>query len=130
MDRQPIPEPDRRAFLRRSAAGLAALAVGHAVRAAPADKGKPTAFQIACMTLPYAPFPLQRALTGIKEAGYRYVAWGTTHKEADGQQAPVMPPDAPPDRAKELGRRCRDPGREPPLMSAGVYPEAADHPGG
>ena len=128
MDRQPIPEPDRRAFLRRSAAGLAVLVAGQsAARAAPADKGKPTTFQIGCMTLPYAPFPLQRALTGIKEAGYHYVAWGTTHKEADGQQAPVLAADAAPDRAKELGRRCRDLGLETPMMFSGVSPDAANH---
>ena len=35
----------------------------------------PTEFQVACMTLPYSRFPLQRALTGIKSAGYDYVAW-------------------------------------------------------
>src|SRR4051812_38867777 len=107
MNRNPAPEPDRRAFLRRSAAGLVALLAGHtAARAAPADKGKPTALPIACMTLPYAAFPLQRALTGIKDAGYRYVAWGTTHKETDGPPVPVLAADAAPDRAKELGRRC------------------------
>jgi sugar phosphate isomerase/epimerase len=93
----------------------------------PPDKGKPTTFQIACMTLPYAQFPLQRALTGLQGAGYRYVAWGTTHQEANGKPAPVMPPDAPPERAKELGRRCRDLGLEPLMMFSGVYPDAANH---
>ena len=38
---------------------------------------KATEFQIACMTLPYSHFPLERALQGIQDAGYRYVAWGT-----------------------------------------------------
>jgi len=47
-------------------------------------KGKPTEFQHACMTLPYSGFPLERALTGIKSAGYRYVAWGVKHREANG----------------------------------------------
>src|SRR5262249_11156101 len=75
----------------------------------------------------YSQFSRQRALTGLKEAGYRYVAWGTSHKEADGKPAPVMPADAPPDRAKELGQRCRDLGLEPLLMFSGVYPEADDH---
>jgi sugar phosphate isomerase/epimerase len=86
----------------------------------------PTKFQIACMTLPYAQFPLARALSGIKEAGYQYVAWGTSHKEADGQQVPVMAADAPPHRAKDLARLCRDMGLEPLLMFSGVYPEAKD----
>src|SRR5438067_2239558 len=126
--RRLLPELDRRSFLRRSAAALAGLVASQAaVRAAPADKGQPTTFQIACMTLPYSQFPLQRALTGLKDAGYRYVAWGTTHKEADGQQVPVLAADAPPDRAKELGRRCRDLGLEPLMMFSGVSPDAANH---
>jgi hypothetical protein len=45
-----------------------------------------TKFQLACMTLPYGAFPLERALTGIKQAGYDFVAWGTSH-----QKKPVMP---------------------------------------
>jgi sugar phosphate isomerase/epimerase len=77
------------------------------------------------MTLPYSRFPLRRALTGIQGAGYRYVAWGTTHQEGSGRE-PVIAPDAPPDRAKELGRTCRDLGLEPLLMFSGVYPEAPD----
>jgi sugar phosphate isomerase/epimerase len=125
-------ELDRRSFLRRSAAGLAGLAaVPAAARAAANDplpgKGKLTTFQIACMTLPYSQFPLQRALTGLKAAGYRYVAWGTTHKESDGKPAPVMPADAPPERAKELGQRCHDLGLEPLMLFSGVYPDAPNH---
>ena len=69
-----------------------AVAVANMLRAA--DARQPTQFQIACMTLPYARFPLARALEGIKAAGYRYVAWGTTHEESAGQQVPVMPQDA------------------------------------
>jgi len=45
-------------------------------------------------------FPLDRALTGLKSAGFRHVAWGVTHKEADGEKH-VLDADAPPDRAKE-----------------------------
>jgi sugar phosphate isomerase/epimerase len=66
-------------------------------------------------------------MTGMRAAGYRYVAWATTHKEADGKPTPVIPPDAPPERAKELGRRCRDLGLEPLMMFSGIYPDAADH---
>jgi sugar phosphate isomerase/epimerase len=123
-NRGPRPESDRRAFLRQSALGLTALV---AAPGAAADKGQRTTFQVACMTLPYAQFPLRRALTGLKAAGYRYVAWGTTHKEADGKQVPVMSADAAPDRAKELGRQCRDLGLEPLMMFSGVYPDAANH---
>jgi sugar phosphate isomerase/epimerase len=78
------------------------------------------------MTLPYSRFPLQRALEGIKAAGYRYVAWGTTHNEGDGKSTPVMARDAAPEKAKELGRRCRDLGLEPVMMFSGVYPENKD----
>jgi len=78
------------------------------------------------MTLPYAQFPLERALTGIKSAGYSYVAWGTTHRERDGKEVPVVAPDAPPARAKDLAARCRDLGLAPLMMFSGVYPEAKD----
>ena len=51
-------------------------------RSRTANRGKPTRFQIACMTLPYSRFPSgSGARPGIKAAGYRYVAWGTTHQE-------------------------------------------------
>jgi sugar phosphate isomerase/epimerase len=132
---------DRRSFFERGAAVLAGLATdpcalraaveekraASATQAAPRARGKPTTFQIACMTLVYSQFPLERALTGIQTAGYRYVAWGTSHKEADGKPTPVMPPDAPPAQARELGKRCRDRGLEPVLMFSGVYPEASNH---
>ena len=118
---------NRRAFLK---AGLASMPAGAWHRlstqagAAPAQTKKPTNFQIACMTLPYSQFPLERALTGICSAGYRYVAWGTTHKEKDGREIPVIASDAPPAKAKELAARCRDLGLTPLMMFSGVYPEA------
>jgi sugar phosphate isomerase/epimerase len=113
---------DRRAFLQTGAAGLLA-APGKSQP--PADRPGRTRFQIACMTLPYSQFPLQRALTGLRDAGYRYVAWGTTHQE-NGQRVPVLGADAPPARARELAARCRDLGLEPLLMFSGVYPEVAN----
>lgn len=111
----------RRAFLAASTCAMAALP---AVAQPAAQSNKPTRFQIACMTLPYSAFPLQRALEGIRAAGYRYVAWGTSHREAGGKSAPVMPADAPPAQARELAARCRDMGLEPVMMFSGVYPEA------
>jgi sugar phosphate isomerase/epimerase len=116
------PTLDRRSFL---AAGLAAVAAApvSAQKDPPPARGKPTKFQIACMTLPYSQFPLERALSGIKEAGYRHVAWGTTHREDGGKSVPVMAPDAPPEKAKELGKRCRDLGLEPLMMFSMIYPE-------
>lgn len=126
----------RRTFVGVAAAGIAGLLLskprlaaagqGTAKRTEPAAKrGAPTKFQIACMTLPYSQFPLERALRGIKAAGYQYVAWGTSHRESDdAKSVPVMASDAPPAKAKELGQRCRDLGLEPVMMFSGIYPEA------
>lgn len=84
-----------------------------------------TRFQIACMTLPYSEFPLSRSLTGIRKAGFDYVAWGTAHRETTGgEKVPVMATDAPPAKAKALAGRCRDLGLEPVMMFSRVYPEA------
>ena len=122
---------DRRTWIRLGAAGLASTGFGGSVvggvwaqESANQAKGPPTKFQIACMTLPYSQYPLERALAGIKAAGYEFVAWGTTHKEAGESREPVMPTDAPPARAKELGQRCRDLGLVPVMMFSGIYPEA------
>ena len=125
----------RRQLFQFGAAGLMGLTLGKVVlaqqsttvKAQAVDKSKPTKFQIACMTLAYAPFPLERALTGLKAAGYRYIAWGTSHRESNGQRQPVMAEDAPPEKAKELGKRCRDLGLEPLMMFSGIYPEAKNH---
>jgi sugar phosphate isomerase/epimerase len=115
---------DRRSLLKFGAAAFSAAAVPLFARAAQdAAAGRPTEFQIACMTLPYSQFPLARELSGLKEAGYRYVAWGTQHVKAGGERVPVMPPDAPPERAKELAARCRDLGLEPLMMFSTIYPE-------
>lgn len=119
----------RRAFLKIGAGALPVLAWQGRTSAQPVpqSKGKnPTSFQLACMTLPYAEFPLQRALTGIQSAGFKYVAWGTTHKESGGKPVPVVAADAPPEKAKDLANRCRDLGLTPLLMFSGIYPEAKD----
>jgi sugar phosphate isomerase/epimerase len=105
--------PSRRDFL--------ALAAG-AAAAQPAPGL--TRFQIGCMTLPYSPFPLERALTGIKSAGYRYVAWGTSH-----ERKPILAVDDPPSRAAELAAHTRGLGLEPVMMFATVVleePTSAD----
>ncbi len=121
------PELSRRSFVKLGAAAVSSAALGRPAfcSAAPEPaRGKPTEFQVACMTLPYSAFPLQRALDGIKAAGYRYVAWGTRHQEAGGEQAPVMPAEAPPAKARELAKRCRGLGLEPLMMFSTIYPEA------
>jgi sugar phosphate isomerase/epimerase len=121
---------NRRTFL---AAGAAVLSAGFRPPLAtqppasqPGLAKTPTKFQIACMTLPYSRFPLRRALDGIKAAGYSFVAWGTTHNEGDQKNTPVLAADAPPEKAKELAKRCRDVDLEPVMMFSGVYPEAKD----
>lgn len=120
----------RRDFLRRSLITIPALAaLGASTPNLRADElaKKPTEFQLACMTLPYSTFPLQRALEGIKAAGYRYVAWGTSNKEVnEAKPVPVMPADAAPEKAKDLGKKCRDMGLEPVMMFSGIYPEHND----
>ncbi len=85
-----------------------------------------TRFQLACMTLPYSAFPMERALTGIAAAGYRYVAWGVNHRDASGTSRPMLAPDAPPADAAKLATRCRDLGLQPVMMFATVHLEAAN----
>ena len=118
----------RRSMLQIATGGIAGAVLAGglpaAVAADPKLSGK-TQFQIACMTLPYSQFPLKRSLTGIKSAGYDFVAWGTSHRETpDGKRIPVMPADAPPAKSKELGKQCRDLGLEPLMMFSMIYPEA------
>lgn len=109
----------RREFLAASAVAT----LSHLPVLATQAARRPTKFQIACMTLPYSRFPLTRALEGIKEAGFKYVAWGTTHLE-DGESVPVLAPDAAPARARDLASTCRDMGLEPVMMFSMIYPEA------
>jgi CubicO group peptidase (beta-lactamase class C family)/sugar phosphate isomerase/epimerase len=117
----------RRKSLVIGGAALVPLALrGTAAQEKAKAKEEPTKFQIACMTLPYSQYPLARALSGIKSAGFEYVALYTSHKEAgEAKTVPVMPPDGPLSRAKEIGQRCRDAGLKPLLMFSGIYPEDA-----
>lgn len=112
---------DRRGFLRLGAAGISGLALRSGLAQEP--KKTPTQFQVGCTTLPYAQYPLDRALKGIQSAGFKHVALYTTHKE-DGKPVPVIAPDDAPAKAKEVGQRCRDLGLEPSFMFSGIYPEA------
>ncbi|HSQ58048.1 MAG TPA: hypothetical protein VLM40_20150, partial [Gemmata sp.] len=110
---------------RREFLGTGALAATGGFALAQA-KAAATKFQIACMTLPYSRFPLARALKGIRDAGYQYVAWGTSHLEEGGKDVPVVASYAPPEKARELAKRCREMGLETVLMFSGIYPEAKD----
>ena len=135
-DRTPrVLHPPR--WLATSAAGVAALSAGpsrprrsetdaRADGPSSSERGKPTRFQIACMTLPYSPFPLDRALSGIKAAGYRYVAWGTTHRERGRARCRSSPPTPLPNGPRSSAGKCRDLGLEPLMMFSTVYPEADD----
>jgi len=117
---------NRRTMLKSSLAAGAAAWGATVIRAGEEgepDKGKRTEFLHACMTLPYSRFPLQRALEGIKSAGYKHVAWGTRHVEEGGDRVPVMATDAPPAKAKQLAQKCRDMGLEPVMMFSTIYPE-------
>ncbi|MBI3207633.1 MAG: TIM barrel protein [Candidatus Solibacter usitatus] len=91
-----------------------------------AAQDAPTRFQIACMTLPYSAFPLERALSGIREAGYQYVAWGTNHRNSGGRPTPLIAVDAPPAEAASLAARCRGMNLEPVMMFCTVNLEAAN----
>lgn len=104
----------RRDFLAAPAAAAAAFA-----------QAAPTRFQIACMTLPWSAFPFDRALAGIRSAGYRYVAWGLNHPDSTGASKPILPLEAPAADAARLTARCADAGLEPVMMFSNVNFEAA-----
>ena len=123
---------ERRILARREflAVSLASFSAAHLAKAGESPSNstalaapEPTVFQHACMTLPYSAFPLERALIGIKNAGYKFVAWGTKHLESNGEQVPVIAEDATPERARQLGQRCRDMDLEPVMMFSTIYPE-------
>ncbi len=117
----------RRSFLTGTATAVATISVRSTKGLSSIGDGrKPTVFQHACMTLPYSNFSFERALSGIQAAGFRYVAWGVRHREANGEQVPVISEDASPLTAQLLGRRCRDLGLEPVLMFSTIYPEHAN----
>jgi sugar phosphate isomerase/epimerase len=126
------PPLSRRLLLASTAGALlapacAALAADEQKAPTPTGHtGRPTEFQIACMTYVYRSFPIERALAGIHSAGFRYIAWGTEHQEEPGKRVPVLPDTAAPDAAARLARRCRDLGLEPVLMFSNVYPERND----
>lgn len=110
---------------------LSGLATMGAISALPGARSvelrRKTDFQLACMTLPYSRFTFGRALQGIASAGFRFVAWGTTHQE-NGREIPLIAPDATVDTAQELGKKCRDAGLEPVMMFSITYPEAREAP--
>ena len=94
--------------------------------AATAGSGTPTQFEYACMTLAYSAFPFERALQGIRTAGYDKVAWGVTHRDGAGQERPALDVEAPPATATALTRQCKDAGLTPVMMFSTVFLEEPD----
>jgi sugar phosphate isomerase/epimerase len=99
---------------------------GPVVAAAALAQAAPTKFQIACMTLPWSAFPFERALVGIRSAGYHYVAWGLNHPDSAGASKPILPLEAPPAEAARIAARCAGLGLEPVMMFSNVNFEAAN----
>jgi len=99
-----------------------------ALAAASARGAGPTRFQLAGMTLTYSPFSYLRALRGIRNAGFDFVALGTTHTDSSGKRAPLLDWRDPPAKARELTRQCRDEGLTPVMMFAGINMESPDGP--
>ena len=109
----------RREILAGTAGSVSAAAQDHSPAA--------TNFQIACMTLPYSEFSFERALEGIKDSGYRYVAWGTRHREnRHAERSELIDLSATAVKARQLARQCRDSGLDPIMMFSRVYVAAED----
>lgn len=120
---------------RRDFAGIIASSAASSLAAAqtpstsgPSNTGDWTKFQLACMTLPYGPFPFARALKGIRSAGYEYVAWGHTHTEENGKRTPLLDWRDPASKAREISTQCKDAGLTPVMMFATVNIESPDGP--
>ena len=94
--------PTRRQFL--AAATVAPIAAGAAER-----------YRLGCQTLPYRALPLERALQGIRKAGYRYL-----HPFHSHAGRTVFGPSLTAAERAELQRRFRDAGLEPFLSFIGL----------
>lgn len=84
-----------------------------------AAQTRATRFQLAAMTLPWSAFSFERALEGIRSAGFSHVAWGVNH-----QSKPVLAVDAAPKTAEALASNCRNQGLDPVMMFSTVNLEA------
>ena len=113
-------------FLRRDALKMLAGAAAAPLLAQGSSTGTPTKIKLACMTHPYYKLPHERALKGIASAGYRYVAWGTTHQNSPGRKEPVIAADAPAAEGKRLAEHCRSMGLEPVMMFSEIYVAAPE----
>ena len=73
------------------------------------------------MTLAYSRYPVERALSGIAKAGYRYVTFAPRHLDKD-----TIAENAPATAARDLAQRARDLGVEPVMMFGVHYIEQPD----
>jgi sugar phosphate isomerase/epimerase len=78
-----------------------------------------TRFTMAGMTLPWSAFSFERALEGIRSAGFSQVAWGVNH-----QGKPLLPVDAGPNTAKALATQSANQGLKPVMMFSTVNLES------
>ncbi|QGJ69101.1 Hypothetical protein PBC10988_7670 [Planctomycetales bacterium 10988] len=105
-----------------------AIAVG-TVEASPEQNSpprhplQPSRFLIACSTAPYQSFTFLRAIQGIAKAGFRYVAWGSSHVDFEGESKFLLKPDDATSQAKLYASQCRDLGLEPLSLQSGIDPE-------
>lgn len=77
--------------------------------------------ELGCATLPYSAQPLDRALEGIRRAGYRYVLPYSTH-----ERKPVFTPALSAGERLALRRRFTDAGLTPNLAFAGLGLRVSD----
>jgi len=87
-----------------------------AVLTAAASRG-PTGepYRLGCQTLPYQFLPFDRALEGIKRAGYKYVMLGSAH-----QKKPVFAPSLSAEARTQLRAQLRDAGLTPFMSFLGL----------
>lgn len=78
-----------------------------------------TRFTMAGMTLPWSAFSFERALEGIRTAGFTQVAWGVNH-----QGKPLLDLAASESTAKTRAALCRDHGLKPVMMFSTVHLES------
>ncbi len=97
----------RREWLLKAGAGTLAAGL---VRAS-----SPQPYRLGCQTLPYQNLPFERALEGIKKAGYKYVMLGSNH-----QKKPVFSPALSADSRNRLRSLLSDEGLEPFMSFLGL----------
>ena len=73
--------------------------------------------KLVCLTLPYAQFPVERAIEGIARAGYTYVGIGWPHQ---GEDPIGSDPDGGP--VRRFLDLCRAGGLTPVVVGGGISP--------